>query len=86
MDTTYVTHLFLSILFFAPGVALLVCVGFVGLLMLLEKTVFAEKSDLVGKAIAAASAPAVANAAPGPIVHALSDAVGKKSGKSQRKG
>ena len=43
MDSTYTNHLFLSLLFFAPGALLLAGLALVGLLMVLEKTVFGAR-------------------------------------------
>ena len=86
MDTNYTTQLFLSMLFFAPGVILFVGLAFVGLLMMLEKTV------LRGKADNAATKPQqpielaqTANPAPGAIVNALQESVAAPTAKQQRK-
>ena len=46
MDSNFATQLFFSILFFAPGIILFAGLAFVGVLMLLEKTVFKGQSNL----------------------------------------
>ena len=75
MDTNFATQLTLSMLFFAPGILLLAGLAFVGLLMLLEKTVFGH-ADL-----ALAQGPAVdaANPAPGHIVEGLKGATAQQA-------
>jgi len=75
MDTNFATQLTLSILTLAPGVALLAGLAFVGLLMLIEKTVL--RSQAVSLVVPAHSvqAPAAQNPGPGRIVAELRAAV-----------
>ena len=75
MDTNFASQFALSILFFAPGVLLLAGLAFVGLLMLLEKTVLgrAELSVAQGPAVD------VANPAPGRIVEGLKGATAQQA-------
>ena len=47
MDTNYTTQLFVSILFFAPGVLIFAGLAFVGILMALEKTFFRTEDQAV---------------------------------------
>ncbi len=85
MDTTFTTQLFLSMLFFAPGVILFVGLAFVGILMVLEKTVFKGQTNAT---LTATKMPTdlteTANPAPGPIVTALKDSVKEPAAKQQR--
>ncbi len=87
MDTNYTAQLALSMLFFAPGVILFVGLAFVGILMVLEKTVFkAQSSAALNGLKAPIELPANANPQPGPIVNALKDSVQQPvAHKSQRK-
>ena len=75
MDSNFTTQLTLSMLFFAPGILLLGGLAFVGLLMLLEKTVFA-KNDMAAPMPLDAKTVEV-NPAPGTIVEGLKTAVAK---------
>ena len=79
MDTNFATQLTLSILTFAPGVALLAGLAFVGLLMLIEKHVFVQQDLAIaaGPAVQLASS-AVQNPGPGRIVDGLRAAVAAK--------
>lgn len=72
MDASYLNQLFLSIFFFAPGIILFAGLAFVGLLMVLEKTVFAGKK-LPGTSPLPLPLDQlqVANPRPGPIVASL---------------
>ena len=75
MDTNFTTQLALSMLFFAPGVLLFAGLAFVGVLMILEKTVFkAQAQQVLTAAKLNLELPATANPVPGPIVTALKDA------------
>ena len=85
MDS-YTTHLFLSMLVFAPGMVLFVVLAFVGLLMLLETTVFRGKPDVVPNAAPKTVAlPVAANPAPGHIVHAMKDVAQHQTPKPHKK-
>lgn len=87
MDSSFATHLFFSILFFAPGVILFAGLAFVGVLMILEKTVFTAQQII---AVAEPQKPLdlqpTANPAPGPIVQALKQSVTKPAAKFARDG
>ena len=83
MDSNFTTQLTLSMLFFAPGVLLLAGLAFVGLLMLLEKTVFA-KTAMTGMTAPQAKVTADANPAPGEIVEGLKTAIAKEGAPEQK--
>lgn len=83
MDSNFTTQLTLSMLFFAPGVLLLAGLAFVGLLMLLEKTVFA-KNAATGMTDAKATLPTDANPAPGQIVDGLKTAIAKEGAPAEK--
>ncbi len=85
METSYTTQLALSMLFFAPGIVLFVGLAFVGVLMFLEKTVFAAKADVLVDTKQNIELAAAANPAPGPIVTALKESVKEPAAKQQRK-
>ena len=76
MDTNFTSQLALSLLFFAPGIVLFVGLAFVGMLMLLEKTVFKGQSLVnttnVQKPL---EMPQAVNPAPGKIVDGLKESV-----------
>ncbi len=75
MDTNFTTQLALSMLFFAPGILLFAGLAFVGVLMILEKTVFQGQAKQVLTATKLnLELPAATNPVPGPIVTALKDA------------
>jgi len=78
MDSHYTTQLVLSILFFAPGIVLLAGLAFLGLLMLLEKTVLKGRQAAAPANPAAQGDTATANPAPGPITAALKSAVAEQ--------
>ena len=79
MDSHYTSQLILSMLFFAPGIVLLAGLAFVGLLMLLEKTVLRSHVQVEAPHAAAAdSLPSQANPAPGPVVAGLKAAVAQQ--------
>ncbi len=85
MDTNYTTQLFLSMLFFAPGVILFVGLAFVGLLMGLEKA-FGHRQDALALAPAAAiDFAAPGNPAPGRIVNSLKASMNQTATQPQRK-
>ena len=85
MDSNFATQLFFSILFFAPGIILFAGLAFVGVLMLLEKTVFKGQSNLAVTNVAKPlDIPVAANPAPGPIVHALKEGVKEPVAKQAR--
>lgn len=75
MDSNFTTQLTMSMLFFAPGILLLGGLALVGLLMLLEKTVF-SKNDLTAP-MPVETKTIEANPAPGAIVEGLKTAVAK---------
>ncbi len=79
MDTNFATQLTLSILFFAPGVALLAGLAFVGLLMLIEKTVLARGDLMVAQGPALDAELPIANPMPGRIVAGLKAAVAQEA-------
>ncbi len=86
METNYTTQLALSILFFAPGIILFAGLAFVGVLMILEKTVFqAQATNVLTNGGLHIELPANANPAPGAIVTALKDAQQPVEQKKQRK-
>ena len=72
MDTHYTSQLLLSILFFAPGLVLLVGVAFVAMAGLLEKFMVPAQPALVPAQVAHDFALS-GNPAPGRIVAALKD-------------
>ena len=78
MDTNFATQLTLSILFFAPGVALLAGLAFVGLLMLLEKTVLGRGDSALAQGPTLDAELPIANPAPGRIVAGLKAAVAQE--------
>ena len=78
MDTNFATQLTLSILFLAPGVMLLAGLAFVGLLMLLEKTVLGH-ADLALTQGPALDALPTTNPAAGRIVDGLKAAVAQQT-------
>ncbi len=85
MDTTYTSQLFLSILFFAPGIILFASLAFVGVLMILEKTVFSAQKDVALANVAKPlDIPVAANPQPGAIVAALKESVQAPVAKQQR--
>lgn len=85
MDTNYTTQLFLSMLFFAPGVILFVGLAFVGILMVLEKTVFKTETNAVLTPATEVDLVEAANPAPGAIVTALKESTKQPAAKQQRK-
>ena len=86
MDTSYTTQLALSMLFFAPGIILFAGLAIVGVLMVLEKTVFqAGAANVLTNGNLNLELPASANPAPGVIVTALKDAQAPVAQKAQRK-
>ena len=76
MDTNYTTQLFLSMLFFAPGIVLFVGLAFVGLLMAMEKTIFRGQTSQLNLSAQTGNIDFTANAnpAPGAIVQGLKQA------------
>lgn len=81
MDSHYTSQFILSMLFFAPGIVLLAGLGFVGLLMLLEKTVLRSREQVEAPPAAVPNALSTqANPAPGPVVAGLKDAVAQQQG------
>ena len=79
MDSHYTTQLVLSILFFAPGIVLLGGLGFLGLLMLLEKTVLKGRQVLPSQPRTQVPGEGSAtNPAPGQITAALKAAVAEQ--------
>jgi len=77
MDTSFTSHLILSIVLFAPGLVLLASLAFVGLLMLLEKTVLSKNNIPQG------DLRLVDNPTPGPIVTGLQDAIQDEKNKKR---
>lgn len=72
MDTTYISQLFLSMLIFAPGVILFVGLAFVGLLMVLERTVFSGQDAAMPRTpVQPVDVAPAANPGPGRIVDAI---------------
>lgn len=72
MDTTYMSQLMLSIAIFAPGLILLAGLGFVGLMMLLERTVLRGKVEPV---VPQQQDVVAGNPEPGPVVQGLKDSL-----------
>ncbi len=86
MDTNFTSQLLLSILFFAPGLVVFAGLAFVGLLMLLEKTLANHEPALVLlPAQAAADFALSGNPAPGRIVTALKQGMSASTANHQRK-
>jgi len=83
MDSNFTTQLTLSMLFFAPGVLLLAGLAFVGLLMLLEKTVFANRTA-TGMTTPQGKVATDANPAPGEIVEGLKSAIAQEGAPEQK--
>lgn len=77
MDYEYMGQLMLSVLIFAPGVVLLACCGFIGVLVMLEKSglfglVAKEEADLFE---AQQAAELAANPPEGDVVAGLEQAI-----------
>jgi hypothetical protein len=76
MDTHYIAQLLLSVAIFAPGVILLAGLAFVGLLMLLERTLLGAKTDQPAAQTEATVGPnGAGNPSAARIVAALKDAI-----------
>ncbi len=86
MDTHFTSQLFLSILFFAPGMVLFAGVAFVGGLMLLEKAFDHTDTELeLVVPQGAVDFAATGNPGPGRIVNALKTSMNQTDKKPQRK-
>ncbi len=81
MDSNFIGQLVLSIAIFAPGLVMLAGLAFIGLLMMLERTVLRGKPDLavVAKTSAAAQHLPARNPAPDRIVAGLKEAVAEQA-------
>lgn len=81
MDTNFIGQLLLSMTIFAPGLVMLAGLAFIGMLMLLEKTVLRGKPELTAaaKGLAAAQHQAACNPGPDRIVAGLKDAVAQQA-------
>jgi hypothetical protein len=86
MDTNYTTQLFVSILFFAPGVLLFAGLAFVGILMALEKTFFSGDNQVVKPlGVKGVDLTTTANPAPGRLVATLKEGAQEPAAKRQHR-
>lgn len=81
MDTNFIGQLVLSIAIFAPGLVMLAGLAFIGMLMLLERTVLRSKPEIAVKGRTSVAQPHLpaANPAPDRIVAGLKDAVAEQA-------